>query len=78
MPNFIMLHKQSQLIQSVVTAPTTPKPSIDYSFHAASVEVLNKFYRLLTKARRNGILVSSGDLARVSPSFQCSLVETRE
>lgn len=75
MPNFICLHKPSQLIKSIVASSSPPIPDSHHVFYNVSGEVLTKYYRLLTKARRKGLLVSSGDLAAVSPSFLESLIE---
>ena len=76
MAGFIVLHKQSQLIQTVVTSSTPPALDSAYSFHEASSTVLDKYYRLVTKARRNGVCVNVGDLAAVSPSFLESLKDS--
>lgn len=75
MASYIVLHKPSQLIKTVITASEPPTPDDHHSVHIASSAVLDRYYRLLTKARRNGVLVSVGDLAAVSPSFKDSLVE---
>ena len=71
------MHKQSQLIQTVVTS-STPPPENEHSFHEASSTVLDKYYKLLTKARRNGVCVNVGDLAAVSPSFLESLKDSNK
>ncbi|MDT3314132.1 hypothetical protein QZR14_22450 [Pseudomonas sp. rhizo66] len=74
MSNYIVVHKPSQLIQTVVTSSLPPTPNGDHAFHAASEIVLTKYYRLKSKANRQGVLVSVGDLAAVSPSFLESLM----
>lgn len=74
MPNFLVIHKQSQLITSVVTSSSPPKPDSDREFHAASEILLTKYYKLKSKANRQGVLVSVGDLANVSPYFLEGLV----
>lgn len=78
MANFIVVHKPSQLIKSIVTTSKPPTPDIDHSFHEASSTVLDKYYRLITKARRNGVCVNVGDLAAISPSFLESLKESNK
>jgi hypothetical protein len=77
MPNFIAIHKPSQLIKTVITSSTEPTPDQYHSFHSASTIVLDRYYRLKNKANKQGVLVSSGDLAAVSPSFLESL-QTRK
>lgn len=73
MPNWIVVHKPSQLIKSVITSPKPPTQDHNHSFHLASPIVLNKYYKQKTKANKNGVLVSAGDLAAASPSFYESL-----
>lgn len=77
MPNFIVVHKPSQLIQTVITSSIEPTPDQNHSFHSASAIVLDRYYRLKNKANRQGVLVSAGDLAAISPSFLESL-QTRK
>lgn len=73
MPNYIAVNKPTQLILKAITTSHTPTPDEHHAFHPASTAVLNKYYKLAGKARRNGVLVSVGDLAAVSPSFLESL-----
>ncbi|MDR6918722.1 hypothetical protein J2X66_005625 [Pseudomonas sp. 3296] len=75
--NYLVTHKPSQLILKVITTAHTPIPDRDHTFHPASVAVLDKFYKLATKARRKGVLVNVGDLANVSPSFLQSLLDSK-
>jgi hypothetical protein len=76
--NFIVVHTPSQLIKNIITTSKPPTPDHDHSFHIASSAVLDKYYRLLTKARRNGVLMNVGDLAAVSPSFLESLKDSNK
>lgn len=71
--NYIVIHKPAQLIKTVVTSSLQPTPDSDHEFLAVSEIVLTKYYKLKSKANRKGILVSTGDLAAVSPSFLESL-----
>lgn len=75
MSNFLVLHTPSQLIKTVITSSKTPTPDNEHTFHNASITVLDKYYKLKSKKSRNGTLVSSGELAAVSPSFLETLVE---
>lgn len=77
MSNFIVVHQSSQLILKVITSSKTPTPDDEHAFHAASSIVLDRYYKLATKARRNGVLVNVGDLANVSPSFLQSLLDSK-
>ncbi|SEE45028.1 hypothetical protein SAMN04490188_3900 [Pseudomonas kilonensis] len=74
--NYIVVHKPSQLIKTVVTSSKVPTPDIVHSFHAASSIVLDRYYKLANKARRTGVLVNVGDLAAISPSFLESLADS--
>lgn len=78
MPNYIVIHKQSQLITSVVTSSSPPKPGSDRKCHTASEAMLTKYYKLKAKANRQGVLVNVGDLAAVSPSFLESMTPSNE
>lgn len=75
--NYLVTHKPSQLILKVITTSHTPTPDRDHAFHPASVAVLDKYYKLATKARRYSVLVNVGDLANVSPSFLQSLTDLK-
>lgn len=71
--NYLVTHKPSQLILKVITTSQTPTSDELHMFHPVSTTVLNKYYKLAVKSRRNGVLVNVGDLAAVSPSFLESL-----
>ena len=73
MPNFIVLHKPSQLIKTIITSSTAPIFDQHHSAHPASSIVLDRYYQLKKKADKRGVLVSVGDLAAISPSFLESL-----
>lgn len=75
--NYLVTHKPSQLILKVITTSHTPTPDRDHGFHPASTTVLDKYYKLATKARRAGMLVNVGDLAAVSPSLLESLADSK-
>ena len=68
--NYVVIHKQSQLVLKVITSPSPPKPDNDYSFYEASIIVLNHYYRLYNKALSKGVQVSVGELMASSPSFR--------
>jgi hypothetical protein len=76
--NYVVVHKPSQLILKVITSSKAPTPDHDHTFHAASTTVLDKYYKLVSKARRKGVLVNAGDLAAVSPSFFESLADSNK
>lgn len=71
--NYLAVHKQSQLILKAITTSHTPTPDEHHEFYPVSTTVLDKYYRLNSKANRQGVLVNMGDLAAVSPSFLQSL-----
>ncbi|MCE6977224.1 hypothetical protein EI534_07360 [Pseudomonas frederiksbergensis] len=75
MTNYVVAHKPSQLIKKVITTSKLPTPDHEHTFHAASSIVLDRYFKLASKARRKGVLVTVGDLANVSPSFLETLVE---
>ncbi|WP_339518575.1 hypothetical protein [Pseudomonas proteolytica] len=75
--NYLAIHKQSQLIFKAITTSHTPTPDEHHEFHPVSTTVLNKYYKLKSKANRQGVLVNVGDLAAVSPSFLESLVDSK-
>jgi len=70
MPNYIVIHKPSQLIKAVITTSFSPTPDDKHSFHAASSAVLDRYYKLKTKAIHQGVLVSAGELMNACPSFK--------
>lgn len=74
--NFIVIDKQSNLIAGVITAPTQPTETSNTLFIQVGQLTLDKYYRLSSKARKKGLLVDVGELARISHSFLDSLVET--
>ncbi len=69
MPNYIIVKKPSQLILNVITTSHAPTPDEHHSFYLVSTAVLNRYYRLATKAHRNGVQVTVGDLMTACPSF---------
>jgi len=73
--NFIVIDKQSNLITGVITAPAQPTDTTKILFIKVGEPTLNKYYKLQTKARKKGWLVSVGDLASISHSFLDSLIE---
>lgn len=74
--NFVVVDKQSNLITGVVTAPAKPIDTVKTLFIKVGEMTLNKYYRLLSKARKKGLLVDVGELAAISHAFLDSLVET--
>ncbi|WP_141248959.1 hypothetical protein [Pseudomonas ogarae] len=76
MSNYVVVNKPSQLLLKVITTSKPPTPDDVHGFHMASSTVLDKYYKLVSKARRKGVLVSVGDLAAVSPNFLESLVDS--
>ncbi|TWC27605.1 MULTISPECIES: hypothetical protein [unclassified Pseudomonas] len=69
MPNYLAIYKSSQLILNVITTSHTPTPDEHHEFHPVSTTVLNRYYRLATKAHRNGVQVTVGELMTACPSF---------
>lgn len=74
--NFIVIDKQSNLITGVITAPSEPTETSKTLFIQAGQLTLDKYYRLLSKARKKGLLVDIGELAKISHSFLDSLIQT--
>ena len=74
--NFVVVDKQSNLITGVVTAPAQPTDTAKTLFIKVGEMTLNKYYRLLSKARKKALLVDVGELAAISHAFLDSLVET--
>lgn len=74
--NFVVVDKQSNLITGVVTSPTQPTETTKNLFIKVGEMTLNKYYRLLSKARKKGLLVDVGELAKISHSFLDLLIET--
>lgn len=73
--NFISINKQSNLITGVVTAPIQPIDTTKVLFIKVGEPTLNKYFRLLSKARKKGLLVDIGELAKISHAFLDSLIE---
>ena len=74
--NFVVVDKQSNLITGVITAPAQPTDTAKALFIKVGDITLNKYYRLLTKARKKGLLVDVGELAAISHHFLDLLIET--
>ena len=74
--NFVVMDKQSNLITGVITAPAQPTDTAKTLFIKIGEPTINKYYRLLSKARKKGLLVDTGELAAISHAFLDSLVET--
>ena len=74
--NFIVIDKQSNLITGVITAPSEPTDTSKTLFIQAGQLTLDKYYRLLSKARKKGLLVDVGELAKMSHSVLDSLIQT--
>ena len=68
--NYLATHKPSQLILKVITSPSPPTPDEHHSFHEASIIILNHYYKLYTKARLKGLLVTVGELMDNCASFK--------
>jgi hypothetical protein len=64
--NYLAVHRQSNLVQSVIASTSTPTDTSAVRFIPAPDAVLDKFYRLAQKLTH---LVPVGDLAAVSPYF---------
>lgn len=73
--NFMVIDKQSNLIKGVVTASTQPTDTGKTLLIKVGEPTLNKYYRLLSKARKKGLLVDVGELAAISHAFLDSLIE---
>ncbi|RMS30711.1 hypothetical protein ALP70_01081 [Pseudomonas savastanoi] len=64
--NYLTVHKQSNLVQSVIASSSTPTDTPVVRFIPAPDALLDKFYKLAQKLKH---LVPVGDLAAVSPYF---------
>lgn len=73
MSNYIVVHTPSQLIRTTYTSSKPPVLDDDHSFHVASSAVLDRYYKLKSKASRNGVQVSVGDLMNACPSFMSQI-----
>lgn len=62
--NYLHLHRQSNLITSVISSSTTPTSTDSSLFIPVSDRVLSTYYKLKSKTP----LVDVGSLAKLSPS----------
>ena len=69
MPNYIVIHKESNLIIKVIASSTRPWLSAKYRTIRVSDSILAKYYKRSRLQSRNGSLVDAGELANVSPAF---------
>lgn len=73
--NYLAISTQSNLILKAVTSPNQPADNITTRFIEIGDITLSKFYKLLSKANRNGRLIDIGELAEASPHLQCLLAQ---
>lgn len=73
--NYLAIHTQSNLILKAVTSPNKPADNITARFIEVGDITLSKFYKLLSKTKRNGRLIDIGELAEASPHLQCLLAQ---
>ena len=73
--NYLAISTQSNLILKAVTSPNQPADNITTRFIEVGDITLSKFYKLLSKANRNGRLIDIGELAEASPHLQCLLAQ---
>ena len=73
--NYLAVSTQSNLILKAVTSPNQPADNITTRFIEIGDITLSKFYKLLSKANRNGRLIDIGELAEASPHLQCLLAQ---
>ena len=74
--NFIAIDKASNLITGVITSPTQPTDTTKVLFIKVGDVTVDKYYKLLSKARKKGSLVDIGELAKISHAFLDSLIES--
>lgn len=63
--NYLVLHRQSNLIDSIISASNTLTDSETYRFIPVSDATMDKYYRLVARLPHP---VPVGDLAAVSPA----------
>ena len=73
--NYLAISTQSNLIIKAVTSSNKPADDITTRFIEVGDITLRKFYKLLSKANRNGRLIDIGELAEASPHLQCLLAQ---
>ena len=68
MSDYIIIHKQSNLIEKVVCSSFEIKHTATHKAIKVSRAVLDKYYKLLT--RKHGCMVDAGEMANISPAFK--------
>jgi len=69
MSNYIVIHKESNLIIKVVSSSIKLRETAKYRAIRVSDAILAKYDKRAGMASRNGTLVDAGELASVSPAF---------
>ncbi|WP_322615700.1 hypothetical protein [Pseudomonas sp. BIC9C] len=69
MSNYIVIHKESNLIIKVVSSSIKLRETAKYRAIRVSDAILAKYDKRAGMRSRNGTLVDAGELASVSPAF---------
>jgi hypothetical protein len=69
MSNYIVIHKESNLIIKVIASSIKLRETAKYRMVRVSDAILAKYDKRVRLKSRNGALVDAGELANVSPAF---------
>ncbi|MNE88772.1 hypothetical protein D3C80_1861070 [compost metagenome] len=69
MSNYIVIHKESNLIITVIASSIKLRETAKYRMVRVSDAILAKYDKRARLKSRNGTLVDAGELANVSPAF---------
>ncbi|MNN67544.1 hypothetical protein D3C81_1831820 [compost metagenome] len=69
MSNYIVIHKESNLIITVIASSIKLRETAKYRMVRVSDAILAKYDKRVRLKSRNGTLVDAGELANVSPAF---------
>jgi hypothetical protein len=69
MSNYIVIHKESNLIIKVIASSIKLRETAKYRMVRVSDAILAKYDKRVRLKSRNGTLVDAGELASVSPAF---------
>jgi len=69
MSNYIVIHKESNLIVKVISSSVELRVIAKYQAIRVSDAILAKYDKRARLKSRNGTLVDAGELASVSPAF---------
>lgn len=69
MSNYIVIHKESNLIITVIASSIKLRETAKYRMVRVSDAILAKYDKRVRLKSRNGTLIDAGELANVSPAF---------